>query len=98
GGATVIDIQHLEPAIAFVEWCWTHTLQLMQTWGTTYWGQIEERIKVVLRRGGPMPRRTLHQRCSNRKWGAREFTQVLDAMIKAGAVDVDPEGNHALVA
>lgn len=97
-GATSIELNHLESAIAFVEWCWEHTFQLMQTWGTSFWGQIEERIKLVLKRGGPMPRRTLQIKCSNRKWGAREFAQVLDAMIRNGTVDIDVEGHHALAA
>lgn len=97
-GASEIDLRHLEPGIAFVEWSWSHTQQLMKTWGSSFWTQIEERILAVLKARGPMKRRDLTNHCRNRKWGSREFAQVLDAMVKNGTVAVDPEGHHALAA
>lgn len=97
-GAREIELRHLESGIAFVEWSWSHTQQLMQTWGATFWTQIEERIQAVLRKRGPMKRRDLTNQCRNRKWGSREFAQVLEAMIRNGTVAVDLEGNHAMAA
>ncbi len=92
-GASAIDIEHLEPATEFVEWTWRHTRQLMQTWGVPVFSKIETRIVHVLTERGPMKRRQLQGLCRGRKYGAREFAQVLDAMIKNGTVETDPEGN-----
>lgn len=91
-GAWSIELRHLEAAIAFVEWCWAHTEELMRTWGVSAWGEIEARIQRVLEGQGAMPRWRLRQQCSSRRWGSREFGQVVDAMHKNGTVRIDPQG------
>lgn len=96
-GAMEIGTEHLDPAIAFVEWSWAHTRQMMQTWGVPIFNQIETRILHVLTERGPMKRRVLQASSRGRKYGAREFAQVLDAMIRNGTIEVDPEGMHAIV-
>lgn len=90
--ATEITPEHLEPAIAYVEWCWKHTRQLMRTWGVGIFNQIEERIELVLASRGPMKRRDLYHQCKNRKWSTKEFIQVFESMVKTGSVLVDPTG------
>lgn len=90
--ANAITPEHLEPAIAYVEWCWKHTRQLMRTWGVGVFNQIEERIEIVLASRGPMRRRDLYHQCKNRKWSTKEFIQVFESMVKAGSVLVDATG------
>lgn len=90
--ATEITVDHLEPAIAYVEWCWQHTRRLMRTWGVGVFNQIEERIELVLASRGPMKRRDLYHQCKNRKWSTKEFIQVFESMVKTGSVLVDPTG------
>jgi hypothetical protein len=96
-GAGEIDLRHLEPAIAFVEWSWLHTRELMKGWGVGLWSQVENRIEQVLTDRGPMERRRLQSYSKGRKWSSREFAQVLDAMLKNGQVVADPEGVLAIV-
>jgi hypothetical protein len=96
GERGAIQLKHLESAIAFVEWSWSHTRQLMKGWGVSPLNAIEVRIEKVLRESGSMKRRDLQSKCRNRKWGATEFAKVLDAMIRNGTVAVDAEGVHAL--
>lgn len=91
-GAMEIDIEHLEPAIAFVEWSWRHTQQMMKNWGSTIDNQIETRIERVLTDRGPMKRRILQGYVRGRKFGTKDFGMVLDSMIKNGTVEQDPEG------
>lgn len=87
-----ITVDHLEAAIAFIEWCWGNTRDLMRSWGVGVWVQIENRIEVVLKEHGAMARKDLAYYCRHRKWSAREFTQVLDSMIKNGTVTVPMPG------
>lgn len=91
-GAGQIEERHLDPAFAFVEWCWEHTRELMRGWGIGVWSQIEERIEKVLRDRGPMSRRQLQQLCRGRRWSSREFTMVLEPMIRNGTVEADVTG------
>jgi hypothetical protein len=87
-----IEEKHLNPAIAYVEWCWNHTRELMKTWGVGIFNQIEARIEQVLEQRGPVTRRQLYQQCRNRRWSTKEFAQVFEAMIKTGMVVSDPSG------
>lgn len=96
GAKEHIDLDHLESAIAFVEWSWSHTRQLMKEWGVLPLNAIEVKIEQVLRERGPMKRRELQNKCRSRRWGAADFAKVLEAMIRNGTVEVDPEGVHAL--
>lgn len=91
-GAGEIGLEHLEPAIAFVEWSWSHTRELMKGWGVGLWSQVEHRIEQVMQERGPMPRRNLQMLSRGRKWSSREFAMVLDAMVKNGQVLVDVDG------
>jgi hypothetical protein len=92
-GASEISGRHLTPAVAYVEWCWNQTQQLMQTWGVGIFNAIEIRIEAVLNQKGPITRRLLYQQCKNRRWSTREFTQVLDGMIRNGIVVSDPHAD-----
>jgi hypothetical protein len=65
---------------------------MMKTWGTPVFNQIEARIERVLVDRGPMKRRVLQGHARGRKYGAREFAQVVDAMLKNGTIEADAEG------
>lgn len=93
-----IQLSQLDAAIAFVEWSWTHTREMLKSWGVLPMNQIEVKIEQVLRQWGPMKRRELQNKTRSRKWGAADFAKVLEAMIRNGTVEVDPEGYHALSA
>jgi len=87
-----IEAHHLEPAIAFVEWMWRNLLLLMKRWGVGHWSQIEQRIEETLRVNGPMKRHPLSRKCANRKWNNRDFSIVLDSLIKTESVLVNATG------
>lgn len=92
GATGSIELNHLNAAIAFVDWCWHHTRELMKDWGVGPTNQIENRIEAVLRRSRALKRRDLHNQCRNRKWNSADFAKVLDAMIRNGTVEIDEEG------
>lgn len=92
-GARAIELDHLEPAIAFVEWSWVHTRELMKGWGVGLWSQVENRIEQVLRERPGIQRRQLQQLCRGRKWSSREFAMVLDSMLKNGTIEIDATGS-----
>lgn len=91
-GEKEIQLSNIDAAIAFVEWSWVHTRQMMQTWGVPTFNQIEARVEVVLKRMGPIKRRILSKQCKSRKWSAVEFSRVVDVMLKNGTVEMDAEG------
>jgi hypothetical protein len=95
-GARAVGLQHLEPAIAAVDWMWRHVARLMPTWGGRIDTLIEERMVAVLSRRGPMRRRDLQIQCSNRRWSGTDFARVFDAAVKNGRIVVDPFGTVAL--
>jgi hypothetical protein len=90
--AKTIQLDHLEAGIAVVEWMWRQLERLIPHWGRTIDGQIEERIRGFLQREGPLRRRQLQMWCGSRKWSGTEFARVLEAMVKNGAVLIDPTG------
>ena len=87
-----VGLDHLEAAIAVVEWMWGHVSVLLDTWGRSIDGQIEERIKTALADHGPMRRRELQQKCSSRKWSGTEFARTFKAMAENKTVVIDPIG------
>lgn len=91
-----IQLHHLEQGIAFVEWSWMHTRQMMKEWGVLPMNAIEVRIESALRRHRSLRRRELQRITASRKWGAADFAKILRAMIENGTVEVDAEGYHAL--
>lgn len=91
-GSTVIERHHLEPAIAFVEWCWSVTKEMLKGWAIGTELQIELAITRALDRAGPMHRRDLQRRCSNRKWSGRDFAATFRGMVENRVLDVDPHG------
>lgn len=96
GEQSHIQLSQLESAIAFVEWSWSHTRQMMKEWGVPAFNAIEVKVEQVLRSNGPMKRRVLQGKCKNRRWGATDFAKVLEAMVRNGTVEIDAEGNHAI--
>jgi hypothetical protein len=91
-GAKEISVRHVTPALALVEWMWGNVRQLLREWGIGIYSQIERRILTVLEQHGAMKRRLVQMRCGNRKWSARDFAAVFEAMVKNGTIAVDPTG------
>jgi hypothetical protein len=96
GEREAIQLKHLESAIAFVEWSWIHTRQLMKSWGVAPLNALEVKIEAVLKQYGPMKRRELQNKTRSRKWGAQDFSRTIEAMVRNGTIEVDPEGHHGL--
>lgn len=93
GERKAIQIGHLESAIAFVEWSWRHTQRMMKSWGTSIFKEIEEKIRAeMLQNNGPMPKWKLNRRCRSRRWGAVEYSRVLESMLRVGEIEINPLG------
>ena len=93
-GAATVELTHLEAAIAFVEWSWTNTRALMRSWGVSVWSQIEAKVERALTEHGCLLRRDLSRKARGRQWSSREISQVIDAMVKNGTVEVNQAGGH----
>jgi len=91
-GARAIEPWHLAPAIAFVDWCWGITRQMLKGWAIGVDTQIELAITRALQRHGPMHRRNLQMRTNNRKWSGRDFAAVFRGMTENRLVSVSAEG------
>ena len=91
-GAPAIEVRHLEAAIAFVEWMWPNTREMMKSWGTPLFSIIENRIEQVLTKKGPVKRRILQAACKNPKWDTVDFNRVLEALMRSEVVVADAEG------
>lgn len=91
-GADAVTAAHLRAAIALVEWSWENVRSYMRLWGVSPTHKLEQRILDVLEQAGPLPRRELQQRCSNRAWNAIEFGRALTAMLANGTVALNQ--NH----
>jgi hypothetical protein len=96
GERQYIQLSQLDAAIAFVEWSWLHTREMLKDWGTSPINALEVRIEKVLRENGPLRKRDLQMKSKSRKWGATDFQKVIRAMVDNGTMVVDPEGYHAL--
>jgi hypothetical protein len=96
GETNAIQLRHLESAIAFVDWSWMHTREMLKSWGIAPLNALEVKIEAVLRQHGPMKRRELQNKTRSRRWGAQDFARTIEAMVRNGTISVDPEGVHGL--
>lgn len=87
-----VGIQHLEPAMATLNWSWAHVRQLMGDWGQRLDNEIENRMLAVLAQRGNMKKRELFQKSANRKWTTPEMIRVFESLIKSGRVRIDALG------
>lgn len=94
--AFVVDLPHLEPAIALVEWMWSQVKEMMRFWGVGIDAKIAQRIVNQLRAHGPMKRRDLQIRTHSRQWGPREFAGIFEAMKSNGTIELDAAGRCGL--
>lgn len=95
-GAKAIEAVHLEAAIALVDWMWEQVQRLLAQWGIGIDSQIENRILDVLSHTGPLKKRDLQRKCSNRKWSAADFDRVFRAMQNNQTIGFDEEGKVGL--
>lgn len=89
--ADAVTADHLRAAIALVEWSWENVRAYMRLWGVSPLHKLERKIIDTLEQLGPLSRRDLQQRCSNRAWNAIEFGRVLTAMLANGTVGIDDQ-------
>lgn len=95
-GSRSVMARHMEPAIRLLDWEWQAVRVLMQEWGKGTFSIIEDRIKAVLRKYGPTPRRSLQMRCKDRRWSSVEFGQVFRAMKENRTLHEAPDGTVTL--
>ena len=88
--------EHLEAAIAVVEWQWANVCLLSGDWGASVGQAIERKVLSVLREHGAMPRRTLWELVRSPRWGVEQFSAVMRAMADTGIVVQDALGTVAL--
>lgn len=97
GERKAIQLDHLESAIAFVEWSWAHTQQMMKGWGVSLFNSIEEKIRLELgRESGAVPKWILNRKCRSRRWGTVEYVKVFEAMLKSGEIEINALGEVCL--
>lgn len=92
--AKAIGARHVSAAIALIEWSWSVVRELLKEWGTGTNQVIEERILGCVERNGPLKRRDIQMLTRNKRWGARDFAQVFEAMTRNGTLAQDEEGRH----
>lgn len=84
-----VELHHLEPAIALVDWMWGVLKESIRGWGVSPISQLELKIEQVLKTRGELKRRDLQRACSNsRKWDSNDFARVIESMVKNGTVEV----------
>ena len=89
----VIRLDHIEAAIALVEWQWQGVVRMLPTWGAQKESRIEQRIIEVIRKHGPfLTRRQIQSKCSNpSKWTTLDFNRVFEGMEKSGQIERQTE-------
>jgi hypothetical protein len=92
-GDQVITRESIETAIAIIDWMWAHVARLVPSWGGTIHGKIEAKVTQFLAdRGGTASRRDITQYCRSRTWGTTDLNTVVEAMLKAGLINIDARG------
>ena len=94
--AQVITLEHLQSAIAVLDWMWEGVKRRLPTWGVSIDNKIEALIRQNLEDHGAMKRRDLQRKCQRRQWSGREFAMVFRAMVENGHLVVDAHGVVAL--
>ena len=89
----VIRLDHIEAAIALVEWQWQGVVRMLPTWGAQKESRIEQRIIEAFRKHGPfLTRRQIQSKCSNpSKWTTLDFNRVFEGMEKSGQIERQTE-------
>lgn len=95
-GAQAIHVRHLEPAMAVIDWSWAGVSQWLNDWGATEDAKLAQRIRDILGRRGALHKRQLQQ-AIGRRLGPGVFVKTLDAMLRAGEVEIDGFGVVALI-
>lgn len=94
----VITLDHIEAAIALVEWQWKGVTRMLPSWGAQKESRIEQRIIEVLRLHGPkLKKRDIQQKCRYpSKWTTLDFNRVFEGMEKSGLLDRETEEQHVV--
>lgn len=83
--AQAISVDHLESAIALVDWAWGHTKKLIPTWGEFPEARLGRLITETLARRGPLSKRQVQQAIGHRM-GPGVFARIVKAMIENGEI------------
>lgn len=89
--AKQIEQEHLERAIAFVDWMWGCVRQMMGSWATSTDNRLAKRITDVLTRTGPIKRRDLQRKTSDPRWSPNDFARMVRSMLENQTLAIDPE-------
>lgn len=92
-GSPVITLDHMNAAIAIIDWMWTCIQKYLPSWGVAPERKIEERILTVLSQRQPMSRRDLN-RYVRGKWTAREYASVYRAMKENHQIVESADGKY----
>lgn len=90
-GAPLISVRHLEPAIALIDWSWLAVSAWLNDWGSNDDAKLAKRLRDILTKKGALHKRQL-QKAIGYRTGPGMFMKTLDAMMRAGEVDVDSFG------
>lgn len=94
--AQAVRSEHLDAALATVDWSWGHTRKLLPTWGESPDARMARQIMEVLARRGPyLSKRKVQQLAGNRS-GPGVFARVVKAMIENGELVVTPDNLIAI--
>lgn len=86
-----IELEHLQRAIAWIDWSWGCVRQLMGSWATSDTNRLEERIMTVLTKKGPIPRHILKSSTKDPKWTSNDFARLVDNMLRNQTLAIDSD-------
>lgn len=88
-GCERVEREHLDAAMAVVEWQWANVCMLSVDWGALAKNVIERRVLETLRTYGAMTHHELRIRTQSPRWDADQFASVMRGMIDRGSVVQD---------
>lgn len=91
-GAKTITFDHLEHAIAFIDWEWACVKRLIAGWATSNDNRLADRILQVLKATGPIKRRILQKKTSDPKWSPNDFARLVRSMAENGTLGINEDG------
>ena len=95
-GCPALTADHLSRAVAIIDWMWVHVERMLPGWGGTLQGRIEAKVTQFLTDRGPVKRAVITQYCKSRTWSTDDLNRAVEAMVRGGAIVVDPSGVVAL--
>lgn len=89
--SSFVEVNHLEAAIALVEWSWGHTKRLLPTWGESPDAALQRKIIETLNRKGPTLHKRIIQQYAGNRSGPGMFARTIKFMAENGEITVSPD-------